>query len=96
MKDHPVWYRSLSEHFKLSYPCLQSPARISALRDTNSNSPYVPVKITCREDESLAKMQTETQLSFPSYFRQNSLLSIFDNFSKQCESTMRKPASEVL
>ncbi|OXB59827.1 hypothetical protein ASZ78_014475 [Callipepla squamata] len=46
----------------------------------------------------------EAVLTYPSHccaFRnlrtekQNSLLSIFDNFSKQCESTMRKPTSEM-
>lgn len=56
----------------------------------------LPVKITCREDEHLAKIQTATQLSFHPSFRQNSLLSIFDNFSKECESTMTRPTNEIL
>ncbi|XP_010146238.1 PREDICTED: lutropin-choriogonadotropic hormone receptor [Eurypyga helias] len=47
----------------------------------------------------------EAVLTYPSHccaFRnlrtekQNSLLSIFDNFSKECESTMRKPANDIL
>ncbi|NWI51579.1 LSHR protein, partial [Calyptomena viridis] len=47
----------------------------------------------------------EAVLTYPSHccaFRnlrtekQNSLLSIFDNFSKECESTMRKPTDEIL
>ncbi|KAJ7401315.1 Lutropin-choriogonadotropic hormone receptor [Pitangus sulphuratus] len=47
----------------------------------------------------------EAVLTYPSHccaFRnlrtekQNSLLSIFDNFSKECESTMRKPTNEIL
>ncbi|POI25938.1 hypothetical protein CIB84_010312, partial [Bambusicola thoracicus] len=46
----------------------------------------------------------EAVLTYPSHCcafqnlrteKQNSLLSIFDNFSKQCESTMRKPTSET-
>ncbi|XP_061331245.1 lutropin-choriogonadotropic hormone receptor isoform X1 [Pezoporus flaviventris] len=61
----------------------------------NSSSPYVPAKITCREGENLAKIQAAAQLSFHSSFRQNSLLSIFDKFSKECESTMRKPTNEM-
>ncbi|KAK4823731.1 hypothetical protein QYF61_006000 [Mycteria americana] len=47
----------------------------------------------------------EAVLTYPSHccaFRnlrtekQNSLLSIFDSFSKECESTMRKPTNEIL
>ncbi|XP_071436448.1 lutropin-choriogonadotropic hormone receptor isoform X3 [Pithys albifrons albifrons] len=47
----------------------------------------------------------EAVLTYPSHccaFRnlrtekQNSLLSIFDNFSKECESSMRKPTNEIL
>ncbi|KAK2531903.1 Lhcgr [Columba guinea] len=63
--------------------------------EATSGLPYVSVKITCREDENLAKIQTEIQLSFHPSFRQSSLLSIFDNFSKVCESTMRKPTNEI-
>ncbi|XP_030355297.1 lutropin-choriogonadotropic hormone receptor [Strigops habroptila] len=62
--------------------------------EANSSLPYASVKSTCR-DENLAKIQTAAQHSFHPSFRQNSLFSIFDEFSKECESTMRKPTNEM-
>ncbi|KAK2545065.1 Lhcgr [Columba livia] len=73
----------------------KAPRECSHYCEATSGLPYVSVKITCREDENLAKIQTEIQLSFHPSFRQSSLLSIFDNFSKVCESTMRKPTNEI-